>query len=47
VDYVPVELNITSFLLLNTGVLLLSLLIMYLPTWYINRVSPSKALRYE
>ena len=47
VDYVPVQLNPGQFLLLNAGVLLLSLLIMYLPTWYINRVSPSTALRYE
>jgi len=47
VNYVPVELNFGHYILLNTGVLILSLLIMYLPTWYINRILPSKALRYE
>ena len=47
VDYVPVELHLTQFLLLNAGVIAISLLILIIPTWYINRVSPSKALRYE
>ena len=47
VDYVPVELHIPQFLLLNIGVFAISLLILMIPTWYINRVSPSKALRYE
>ncbi len=47
VDYVPVELHISQFLLLNIGVLAISILIMLIPTWYINRVSPAKALRYE
>jgi lipoprotein-releasing system permease protein len=47
VDYVPVELHLPQFFLLNLGVVIISLLIMLIPTWYINRVSPSKALRYE
>ena len=47
VDYVPVELHFSQFLLLNLGVLAISMLIMLIPTWYINRVSPAKALRYE
>ncbi len=47
VDYVPVELHLSQFLLLNAGVILISLLILFIPTWYINRISPAKALRYE
>ena len=47
VDYVPVEINISQFLLLNAGIIIISLIILYVPTWYINRVLPSKALRYE
>ncbi len=47
VDYVPVELHLPQFLLLNAGVFAVSLLILMIPTWYINRVLPSKALRYE
>jgi lipoprotein-releasing system permease protein len=47
VDYVPVEINFIQLIALNTGVILISLLIMYIPTWYINRVSPAKSLRYE
>ncbi len=47
VDYVPVELHLSQFLLLNAGVILISLLILLIPTWYINRILPAKALRYE
>lgn len=47
VNYVPVELHLSQFLMLNVGVISISLLILLIPTWYINRVSPSKALRYE
>lgn len=47
VDYVPVELHIAQFLLLNAGVIVISLLILLIPTWYISRISPAKALRYE
>ena len=47
VDYVPVELHITQFFLLNAGVFVISLIILLIPTWYISRVSPAKALRYE
>ncbi|RLD91508.1 MAG: ABC transporter permease [Bacteroidetes bacterium] len=47
VDYVPVELHLQQFLMLNIGVFAVSLLILMIPTWYINRVTPSKALRYE
>ena len=47
VDYVPVELHLSQFLLLNVAVIAISLLILLIPTWYINRVLPARALRYE
>ncbi len=47
VNYVPVELHLAQLLLLNAGVLVISLLILLIPTWYINKILPSKALRYE
>ncbi len=47
VSYVPVELHWTGFLLINTGVFLISILMLVLPSLYISRIAPSKALRYE
>ncbi len=47
VSYVPVELSLSHFLLLNAGTFLLSLLMLILPSFYIMRIRPSKALRYE
>ncbi len=47
VNYVPVQLGFFNWFVLNTGILVISIIIMYIPTWYINRISPSKALRYE
>ncbi len=47
VDYVPVELHLPQFIMLNAGVILISLLILLIPTWYINKILPAKALRYE
>lgn len=47
VSYVPVELHMTSFLILNLGAFFISLLMLILPSLYITRISPSRALRYE
>ncbi len=47
VSYVPVELHWPGFLLINTGVFLLSILMLILPSFYITRITPSRALRYE
>ena len=47
VDYVPVELHISDVLMLNIGTFFVSFLVLIIPTFYITRVVPAKALRYE
>ncbi len=47
VNYVPVELSLGGFLLINAGAFLMLLLILIIPSYTIMRITPSKALRYE
>lgn len=47
VDYVPVELQVSDVLLLNLGTFIVSFLVLIIPTYYITRIVPAKALRYE
>jgi len=47
VDYVPVELHLDYFIYLNLGTFLVSILILIGPSYYITRITPAKALRYE
>ena len=47
VDYVPVELSPLLFLALNIGTILVCLLMLIGPSFYIMRIVPSRALRYE
>ena len=47
VDYVPVELSISFIVLLNLGTLAVCLLMLIAPSFYISRIVPAKALRYE
>ncbi len=47
VSYVPVELSLPHFLLLNAGTFVLCLLMLVIPSYYIVRIRPAKALRYE
>lgn len=47
VDYVPVELHWLYLLLLNLGTLIVSVLVLIVPSYYITRIVPAKALRYE
>ncbi len=47
VDYVPVQINALWIILLNIGTFLVSLLVLIIPSVYLTRVQPSKALRYE
>lgn len=47
VDYVPVELQFSDVLLLNLGTFIVSFLVLIIPTYYITRIVPAKALRYE
>jgi lipoprotein-releasing system permease protein len=47
VDYVPVELNLYYLLALNIGTFLICFLMLIVPSYYITRILPSKALRFE
>lgn len=47
VEYVPVELNPYYVLALNAGTFVVCLLMLIIPSYYITRITPSKALRYE
>ena len=46
-EYVPVNLNLIHLLLLNAGTLVVTLLMLILPSWYISRISPDRALRFD
>jgi len=47
VSYVPVKLSLFHFLLLNAGTFVLCLFILIIPSFYIMRIQPARALRYE
>jgi len=47
VDYVPVELNWLYFISLNTGTFIICGLMLIVPSYYITRIIPARALRYE
>lgn len=47
VDYVPVMLNVEYVLALNAGTFIICFLMLIIPSYYITRIIPSKALRYE
>ncbi len=46
-SYVPVEFNIAGILLMNIFAVVVSLLIMIIPTHIIANISPAKVMRYE
>ena len=46
-QYVPVNLKVTDILLLNAGTLVITLLMLIVPSWYISRISPDRALRFD
>ena len=47
VDYVPVELSLLYFVLLNLGTFIVSILVLIIPSYFITRLVPARALRYE
>jgi len=47
VSVVPVNLNILNIVLLNTGTLIVCLLMLLLPSYIVTRVSPVKAIRFD
>jgi len=47
VDHVPVDLSFWPILVLNIGVLLVCVLALVLPSMYVSRIAPAKAIRFE
>lgn len=46
-EYVPVNLKIIHLLMLNAGTLMVTLLMLVVPSWYVSRISPDRALRFD
>ena len=46
-NYVPVELNLWHIIILNTGIIAVSSLMLLLPSHIIARISPAQTMRYE
>ena len=47
VSYVPMNFSIPDLLLLNAGTLLVTSLILIVPSWLISRISPDKTIRFD
>jgi lipoprotein-releasing system permease protein len=46
-SFVPVNLTLEHVLILNAGVLIISITLMILPSYYISKISPVKAIRFN
>ena len=46
-DTVPIDLNFTNWLLINVGALLVSLLMMFGPSYLITKINPARTIRFE
>jgi lipoprotein-releasing system permease protein len=46
-SYAPVEMNWNWILALNAGTVIITLVLLTLPTLLISRISPVKAIRFE
>jgi len=46
-DTVPVNLKITHLLMLNAGTIILTLLMLLVPSWYVSKIEPDKAIRFD
>ncbi len=47
IDYIPVHIDGLTILLLNIGVLVLSLLMLLVPSYIITKITPVKAIKFE
>ena len=47
IDYVPINFNIMYFILLSIGTLILTFLILLLPSMIISKISPVKTIRFN
>jgi len=47
IEYIPVYIDFSTVILLNTGVLILCLLMLLVPSYIITKINPVKAIRFE
>ena len=47
VDYVPMNFSLTHLLLLNLGTIVITSLILIIPSWFISKISPDKVIRFD
>lgn len=47
ISFVPVELDLKDILLLNAGTLIISMLVLLVPSMLVTRISPLKAIRFK
>lgn len=47
VSTVPVEINIPAFILINVATLIVSILVLIIPSYLISHIKPAKAIRFE
>jgi lipoprotein-releasing system permease protein len=46
-ETVPVNLKISYLLMLNAGTVLITLLMILVPSWYVSKIEPDKAIRFD
>jgi len=46
-EYVPVNLTILHLILLNVGTIVITILMLLLPSYFITKISPEKTIRFE
>jgi lipoprotein-releasing system permease protein len=44
---VPINLKVSDLIFLNIGTLIITTLMLLVPSWYISRISPDKAIRFD
>ncbi len=47
VAYVPINFSLFHLFLLNTGTIVVTILMLIIPTWFVSRISPEKTIRFD
>lgn len=47
IDYVPININVLHLVMLNLGSLLLTLIVLLLPSMIVSRISPARTIRFN